>query len=212
MAKSMELSNQTRRNWVIDLFLFCGALLASLSGVYFLYLPVGYQGGRNPLYGINILFGRETWDLLHTWSGIAMISIAVLHIVLHWKWITSIAKRLWRELTCQCTPLNAYGKFNAGINLLIGLTFLLSAISGVYFLFFTGSAQAGHPILLFSRTTWDLIHTWASVLMILAAIIHFAIHWRWVIKVTKRIFQPAPKQGQGLTEGCQTALETRPNA
>ena len=36
---------------------------------------------------------------------------------------------------------------------------------------------------LFSRTTWDLIHTWAGVTLIAAAVIHLAIHWRWIVKV-----------------------------
>ena len=40
---------------------------------------------------------------------------------------------------------------------------------------------------LFNRTTWDLVHTWAFVVMISAAILHFAIHWKWVTKVTTKI-------------------------
>jgi hypothetical protein len=64
----------------------------------------------------------------------------------------------------------------------------------VYFLFVPdGGYQGGRnpgwdPHILWSRTTWDLIHTWAGVVLIIAAVIHFAIHWRWVKNITKRFF------------------------
>jgi cytochrome b subunit of formate dehydrogenase len=202
MAKQMAFSSQTRRNWAIDAFLLISALCVSLSGVYFLYLPNGYQGGRNPLYDTIILFGRQTWELVHTWTGIAMIAIAMLHIVLHWKWVTTVIKRLWLELTCNCAPLNRYGKFNAGINLLIGVSFLITAISGIYFLFFPGSGRAADPMILISRTSWDMLHTWSGIVMILAAIIHFAIHWRWAANVTRRIFILNQNSVQGAAETC----------
>ena len=34
-----------------------------------------------------------------------------------------------------------------------------------------------------------MIHTWSGVTLIVAAVIHFAIHWRWVTKVTSNIFR-----------------------
>jgi uncharacterized membrane protein len=81
MKYNSRVSSQTRRNWWIDAGLFMSAVLASLSGIYFLFLPVGgYQGGRNPWYGVEIIFTRQTWDLLHTWTGVAMIIIALVHL------------------------------------------------------------------------------------------------------------------------------------
>ena len=71
------LSAKTKKNWAIDAVLALGGLLAALSGIYFLFLTSGgYQGGRNPMYGITILFERHTWEELHTWSGVAMIVVA----------------------------------------------------------------------------------------------------------------------------------------
>jgi hypothetical protein len=51
---------------------------------------------------------------------------------------------------------------------------------------------------LFSRTVWDLIHTWSGVVLIAAAAVHLSIHWRWVTKVTARFFLSLlPKQERG---------------
>ena len=84
MLKTKTLSKQTRNNWLIDFALFSGAVVSAITGIYFLFLPVGgFQGGRNPIYGVTILFERETWDDLHTWFGIAMILAAVIHITIH---------------------------------------------------------------------------------------------------------------------------------
>jgi hypothetical protein len=50
MSKQL-VSKQTQKNWWIDAALFSSAVVAALSGIYFLYLPSGgFQGGRNPLY------------------------------------------------------------------------------------------------------------------------------------------------------------------
>jgi hypothetical protein len=40
---------------------------------------------------------------------------------------------------------------------------------------------------LFSRTTWDLLHTWAGVTLMIAALVHIAIHWKWITKVSGKM-------------------------
>jgi hypothetical protein len=192
-----RLSWVTRRNWWIDTVLLLGGILAILSGIYFLFLPTGgYQGGRNPYYAIQIIFARSTWEDLHTWGGIVMILAAVIHIIIHWDWISRMLRGIISDLIKPAHKISIRGRFNRVINLVIGLAFLATAISGVYLLFVTGGKHGlPDPMYLFSRTTWDLIHTWAAILMILAAVLHFAIHWKWVTKVTKKIFRsPFPVQ------------------
>lgn len=184
MKKKSGISYITQRNWWTDAVLFSSALIAALSGVYFLYFPVGgYQGGRNPYYNVQILFNRHTWDDLHMWAGIAMIAVAVLHIFLHWSWVVNMTKRMVKDLLGKNGKMNQRGRLNLLLNILVGLSFVLTAFSGVYFLFIPEGRAAVDPMFLFSRTTWDLIHTWAGVTLIAAAVIHLAIHWRWIVKV-----------------------------
>jgi hypothetical protein len=188
MRKTGEISGQTRRNWLTDALLFSSALLAALSGIYFLFLPRGgYQGGRNPWYEVTILFTRHTWDDIHTWAGVAMIAIVVIHLTLHWSWVVSMARRTVRQLRGQVGAMNVRGRFNLGLNLIVALSFLVCALSGIYFLFFPGNQAAADPGFLFSRLTWDLLHTWSAILLIVAAVLHFTIHWRWAVKVTRSI-------------------------
>jgi preprotein translocase subunit SecY len=185
-----RVSKQTQKNWWIDAALFSSAILAALSGIYFLFLPSGgFQGGRNPLYNIQVMFSRQTWDDLHTWGGIAMILAAIIHLTIHWQWVVSMARRTWKELAGQCGCMNARGRWNLILNIIVAASFLLTAVSGVYFLFAPSGRWAADPMILFARTTWDLIHTWAGVALISAASIHFSIHWRWVTKVTRKMIE-----------------------
>jgi len=194
MKKINRMSWQTRQNWLIDSAVFCGALLAGLSGIYFLYLPSGgYEGGRNPAYGLTIIFGRQTWSDLHMWGGILMIIAVVIHFAIHWEWVKMMSRRIGHAMQGQGSKVSKGAKVNVIVDLLIGVSFLVTAVSGIYFLFLPQGFQGGRnpgwdPGLLFSRTTWDLVHTWAAVMMILAATLHLFIHWRWVVNVTRRFF------------------------
>jgi cytochrome b subunit of formate dehydrogenase len=186
---------QTRKKWLLDAIIFLSGLVAALSGIYFLFVPSGgYQGGRNPIYGLTILFSRHTWDDLHTWSGVLMIAVAVLHFALHWRWVKVMSKRTVKALLSRETKLSKGPRLNVAINVLVAVSFLLTAVSGIYFLFApSGGFQGGRnpgwdPMFLFSRTTWDLIHTWAGVVFIAAAVVHFWIHWRWIKTMTQQFF------------------------
>ena len=192
----MGISRTTRLNWILDAGVFFSALVAGFSGLYFLYVLVGgYQGGKNPLYDVTVLFSRSTWDDLHLWGGVAMILIVLVHLLYHWGWVVMMTKKIWNQIRSGKSNMSLGAKTNLAVNLVIATSFLLTAISGVYFLFgstrgYQGGANANWDIgFLFSRTTWDLIHTWSGVALIIAAGFHFLIHWKWITKVTNRFFQ-----------------------
>lgn len=180
------VSKQTRNNWLIDTALFFSAILASLSGIYFLFFPTGgFRGGRNPFYGITILFDRHTWEDLHTWTGVAMIAVALIHLIIHWKWVLGMTRRVYHQLLGH-GAMNSGTRFNVLIDGLIAVSFFICTVSGLYFLFFPEGA--GTVSLVFDSVVWDMLHTWSGVVMIVAAVIHFGIHWNWVMKVSYRIF------------------------
>jgi hypothetical protein len=184
--KKRVFSIQTRNNIVLDMAMLIAALASILSGIYFLFLPVGgFQGGRNPLYGVVIFFERHTWSDIHAWASVIIISLAAMHIPLHWSWITKMTRSGLRGLAGQGS-LNKFGQFNLAINILIGLSGLICALSGLYFLFEPALLAPSQGGWIFTRSNWDLIHTWSGVVVTAAAILHFAIHWRWVVKVLSK--------------------------
>jgi len=200
MKRTIRLSRQTRANWLIDAVVFVGGLLAALSGIYFLYLPSGgYRGGRNPAYGIQILFERHTWSDLHLVTGLVMVAAVAVHLAIHWRWVKMMARRVVTALTAGPVGMSRAARLNLVLDAVEALAFLICAVSGIALLLLPGGRAAAGPGLLSGRVAWDLVHTWSGVVLIAAAVVHFAIHWRWVKNVTVRFFLsllPQPAAGE----------------
>jgi len=198
-TKRTSVSTATLNRWWLFLLLSVTGIAIFFSSVYFLYFPVGFQGGRNPDYGTIIVFGREMWDAIHLWSGIGMIIAMVIHIAVHDRWILAMYKRLFHGKSKGIKSLNGKARFNILLDVVAALSFLIVAISGVVLLVLpSGRSVEVVDGFLLSKTTWDIIHTWSGVVMLIAAILHFYIHWKWIIKVTGRVI--GKKKTAMLTE------------
>ncbi len=87
-------------------------------------------------------------------------------------------------------------RLNYALDVVIGCAFILAAITGILFLF-TGSGgyQGGRnpgfqtEMLGITRSTWSDLHTWTGLIMIVGVVIHLALHWNWIVCVTKRLLE-----------------------
>ena len=61
-------------------------------------MPPGYAGGSTPGWDPGFLFSRTTWDILHTWAFVVMMIAALLHLIIHWRWIVNVTRRVWLSL------------------------------------------------------------------------------------------------------------------
>jgi hypothetical protein len=185
-TKRTSVSTATLNRWWLFLLLSVTGIAIFFSSVYFLYFPVGFQGGRNPDYRTIIVFDREMWDAIHLWSGIGMIIVLVVHIAVHDKWILVMYKRFFKGKFGGIKSLNRYARFNILLDAVAALSFLVVALSGVVLMLLpSGRSFDVVDGFLLSKTTWDIIHTWSGVVMLIAAILHFYIHWKWIAKVTR---------------------------
>jgi hypothetical protein len=88
--------SKAKLNYIVDVIIGLGFILAALSGLVLFFTPSGYQGGRNPYYMQPVLFlTTHTWDILHTWSSMAMIAGVGAHLVLHWEWMVCMTKEMF---------------------------------------------------------------------------------------------------------------------
>jgi len=103
-------------------------------------------------------------------------------------------------------------KLNYWLDAVIALAFILSALSGVVFLFAgSGGYQGGRnpgfqtEILGISRTIWSDLHTWVSLVMIAGVAIHLVLHWEWIICMTRRVLEgPERAALRREREACPT--------
>lgn len=187
MSRPVTMSRQTRVNFLIFATVFAAAVIAALSGIYFLFFPVGRDA-------LDVLITRTDWENLHLIGGLLMSAVAVVHFVIHWKWVKTTARRIFLSIRTRQGSFSRGAKQNIVIDVVVAVSFLVAALTGIYFLFVVdGGYQGGRnlgwdPGFLFSRTTWDLLHTWSGVILIIAAVPHFYIHWGWIKKVTARFF------------------------
>jgi hypothetical protein len=88
--------SKAKLNYIVDVIIGLGFILASLSGLISFFAPSGYQGGRNPYYQQPVLFlTTHTWNVLHTWSSMAMIAGVGAHLVLHWEWMVCMTRKMF---------------------------------------------------------------------------------------------------------------------
>lgn len=85
------------------------------------------------------------------------------------------------------------------IDLAIAVTFVIAALSGLV-LFFAPSgyqggrnASYGQTVLWLTTHTWSTLHTWGSMAMIAGVGAHLALHWPWMVTMTRRLLRRAPK-------------------
>lgn len=76
-------------NYWVDLGIGIAFLVSAISGLIFL-IPIDFTTGTTPKV---LWISLSVWDTLHTWGSIALIAGVMAHMVLHWKWFTSMTRR-----------------------------------------------------------------------------------------------------------------------
>lgn len=200
MKRTNTISKKTKNRYFINFIMFFLFLAVTASSLYFLYVPGGYQGGRNPRFNMQIIFERETWDDIHIWSSFIISAVILLHIVLHLNWIKNVFLKyvqIWKK---SVRTRNKMALLNVFDDAVAALSFLLCLISGVVLFIVPGGRGTAYTLILgIMRDTWKDIHTWTGVVMLLSVVLHLIIHFGWIKKVSIKVFQ---KQTAG------TALKT----
>jgi cytochrome b subunit of formate dehydrogenase len=92
-----------------------------------------------------------------------------------------------KDLRNPYASMSNRGWFSVALNALAATSFFMVAISGICLFLVAGGRSAIDPVLLVSRANWNLIHTWSGIALITLSIMHFLMHWRWAVNVTRNI-------------------------
>ncbi|MBC7237975.1 MAG: DUF4405 domain-containing protein [Chloroflexi bacterium] len=97
-------------------------------------------------------------------------------------------------------------RVNLFLDLLIGLSFLVEAVSGYVLAVVLphGGYQGGrNPFygaeFILTRDQWLWLHDWFAVVMVAGVLAHVALHWRWIVCMFRNLWheasaKPAPRQ------------------
>ena len=96
-------------------------------------------------------------------------------------------------------------KLNYLIDVIIGLSFIVAALSGIVLFFAPSGYQGGRntyylqPVLFLNTHTWSTLHTWGSMAMIAGVGAHLVLHWNWMICMTRKLFErPRARRAESL--------------
>jgi hypothetical protein len=93
-------------------------------------------------------------------------------------------------------------KINYVVDIIIGIGFILSLVSGIILLSgpqggYMGGRNPGfsRDLLLLGKHVWRDIHNWSSMAMAIGVLSHLILHWKWFVCMTKSLFT-INKKGQ----------------
>ncbi len=87
------------------------------------------------------------------------------------------------------------------IDIIIGLGFLLSLVTGIFLLFNTsGGYQGGRNPQYFIHAVWGNIHTWSSIIMSIGVAAHLVLHWNWMVCMTRKLLSPNKNNISGIPD------------
>ncbi len=137
-----------KTHWWIDLGMFLGYLLC-------FYLDL-------------------TGVVLHQWLGLSVTILALVHLLLHWDWVTSVFTRFFGRTTAR-----------SRIYLLLDMLIMVGAVM----MFETGLAiSTWFALDLNNFGTWLDVHVYASIITLGLVVLKLGLHWRWIAKTAKKAF------------------------
>lgn len=120
---------------------------------------------------------------LHEWFSLFFIIPFVIHLLLHWDWVTRSFGRLFDNITAR-------ERFNIVWDYLLYIMMLLVFVSG--FLVSVALLPALN-ISLNIQDFWSKIHHDSATFIMPMLGVHLALNFSWIVKLTKRMFAKEAK-------------------
>jgi hypothetical protein len=147
-------NNQQKTNWVIDVILFTGFLLAFFLDITGLFL--------------------------HQWLGVFLGILALVHLVVHWQWFSTVTDRFLTKTSNRSRLYYLIDFAILGGFALIGLTGLI--------------ISSWLNLSLTNYQMWRDLHVDISIVTLLIVVLKIGFHWKWIVNTARTsVFAfPAP--------------------
>jgi len=115
----------------------------------------------------------------HEWLGVGVGLLAILHTWLHRDWVMKVTRRFF-------SGAGGRSRWYYLVDVLILIGFIVILETGVVISTWLNLDLAEYA-------AWLDIHTFASITTLALLAVKVAIHWRWVVNITNKIFSAEPK-------------------
>ncbi|HEX9019214.1 MAG TPA: DUF4405 domain-containing protein [Anaerolineaceae bacterium] len=114
---------------------------------------------------------------VHEWLGVAFFATILLHLLLHWRWVASMTAQFFKKLFHN-------SRLQYVVDAILMISFTAAMLSGLMI------SRVVVPLLnlnlLGENFAWRSLHAASATSTLLMIGLHFALHWDWVVSMTRR--------------------------
>jgi hypothetical protein len=131
------------------------------------------------LFGALSVGYNPSWTgaAVHEWLCVAVIVPLLFHVIVNWDQTLAVLRRFAERL--RATP-----KVNLLVDVALFVTAVTVMLSG---LLISRSVAGAFDVVIVPSSLWVSTHSWAADATILLLLVHFALHWRWIVNTAGRI-------------------------
>lgn len=133
-------------------------------------------------FGFMVAWNMHLTGLaIHEWLGIGFGVLLLYHLLLHWRWIVAVVKRLTRRLP-------ALDRVKALVDILLFVTMVILIATGIGI---SEVAMRQLGVTLEPNFVWRRLHTLSADWVLWLLGMHLALNWHWITNATRRyVWQP----------------------
>ena len=128
---------------------------------------------------------RATGIAIHEWLTIGGTAVIVLHLLLNWNWIAGVTRKFFKKVSVK-------PRINYILNWLFFIDGVVVMLTGIMISEVVLPAFGIRPP---EGGAWRQLHTLSADLSIFILALHTALHWDWIVSISKRsVFKPRLKK------------------
>jgi hypothetical protein len=137
------------------------------------------------LFGALFLAYNPAWTGVdvHEWLCVITVVPLLFHVVINWDRTLQVLGR-FAELA-RTTP-----KVNLVVDALLFVVAVTVTLSG---LLVSQSVAGAFGVVIMPSSLWVSTHAWSADAAILLLLVHFALHWRWIVNVAGKLGRSRPQ-------------------
>lgn len=134
------------------------------------------------LFGALFLAYNPAWTgvAVHEWMCVVVIVPLLFHVIINWDQTLSIMAR-FAELA-RTTP-----KVNLVVDTALFVAGVTAMLSG---LLVSQYVLRAFGLSVTPTLVWVDMHRWSADATMLLLLVHFVLHWRWILRVARRLGRP----------------------
>ncbi|HNR44474.1 MAG TPA: DUF4405 domain-containing protein [Methanofastidiosum sp.] len=83
------------------------------------------------------------------------------------------------------------------VDVLMTLSLIVVGVTGIilFFFFESGIRQGGYQTFFgVTKSSWNFFHEYIGLLMVFLMVLHFLLHWNWMVCMTKKLLSKKPSK------------------